>query len=260
MLYPGKLFLLNLDASQDRLAFMDQQFADLSLKYQRISAVDGRTLAQAEIDKIYHAKLNAKQFYQPLNKGEIGCYLSHRKCWQKIVDEQLAWAVILEDDCVLNPNLAKIIHMMSVDEPLKNWDYLKLTYLKPGCKLTASAALPHLDNFTLVDFYKVPITTKAQIVSFQGAKKLLAATKQIGRPIDVDIQNYWQLNIRVLGLLPAAIDAQENFSSEIKKCDSAQPTKKNIKRLLKRLKYQFFYLLKLKHYRAKQSQITEHIK
>ncbi|MAI68498.1 MAG: glycosyl transferase family 25, partial [Rhizobiales bacterium TMED143] len=34
----------------------------------------------------------------PLSPGEVGCFLSHRACWQRIVDQDLPYALIVEDD------------------------------------------------------------------------------------------------------------------------------------------------------------------
>ena len=38
-------------------------------------------------------------FLQP--RGVIGCYLSHRRFWQMVVDRKMDYAVILEDDVKL---------------------------------------------------------------------------------------------------------------------------------------------------------------
>jgi len=44
-----KCYLINLDRSQDRLAWFVRATAGFDLDIVRIAAVDGRTLAQAEI-------------------------------------------------------------------------------------------------------------------------------------------------------------------------------------------------------------------
>ncbi len=35
--------------------------------------------------------------------GEIGCFLSHRKVWQAIVDSGAAVGLVFEDDAVIDP-------------------------------------------------------------------------------------------------------------------------------------------------------------
>ena len=40
---------------------------------------------------------------RPLKYGEIGCALSHIRCWQDIVQTGTPTAIILEDDAVLTP-------------------------------------------------------------------------------------------------------------------------------------------------------------
>ena len=42
-----------------------------------------------------------------LNNGEIGCFLSFRKAWQNIVDQNLSAGLIFEDDVSLNLQIFK---------------------------------------------------------------------------------------------------------------------------------------------------------
>jgi len=56
-------------------------------------------------------QLQKQRIYKPLNawnqltRGELGCFLSHRAIWQRIVDANLPHALIMEDDCLLYPTL-----------------------------------------------------------------------------------------------------------------------------------------------------------
>ncbi|WP_017444656.1 glycosyltransferase family 25 protein [Gayadomonas joobiniege] len=240
----GKVFLINLDSSQDRYAFMAKQLTALAIPFERVAAVDGRILSKSEIDAVYSTKQNQNRYFKPLNNGEIGCYLSHRLIWQKIIGQNLPWAIILEDDSIINKNLC---HVHGVFEHIKNWDYIKLTYLKDQSRITESLAIPQIPPFKLIQYSKIPITTKAQAVSLTGAKKLLKATERICRPIDVDIQNYWDLDIQVLGLSPAVIERKETFTSDIKKTDLAINTIN--KPFLKKIKYRVRYEWQLKKYK-----------
>jgi glycosyl transferase family 25 len=64
--------------------------------FERISAVDGSQLEHNELTQFYDVDLSRQQYHSLLTLGEIGCYLSHRKVWQKIVDGQLDFALVLE--------------------------------------------------------------------------------------------------------------------------------------------------------------------
>ena len=87
-----KTYLINLDRSPERLARMDRIFRSLSLEYERVPAVDGRSLAEAEIRR--HNRVAR----EPLSAGEIGCFLSHRAAWVRVVEAGVPHAAVMEDD------------------------------------------------------------------------------------------------------------------------------------------------------------------
>jgi glycosyl transferase family 25 len=55
--------------------------------FERVNAVDGGKLKHDELSDHHDVDLNRQQSHCLLTLGEIGCYLSHRKVWPKIVDE-----------------------------------------------------------------------------------------------------------------------------------------------------------------------------
>ncbi len=161
---------------------------------------------------MYDVQGNKEKYKKDLNVGEIGCYLSHVKAWQKIVDEKLDYAIILEDDFKLSPLFNRYDELL---RQLKNWDYIRLADLS-GTALVEKQIVLH-DNHNLVSFTKVPINTLAQAVSYQGAKKLLESFSSIARPIDVDLQHYWEMGIQLQGIQPALVPERSDFESEITK-------------------------------------------
>ena len=66
---------------------MDRQLRSLGLAYERVSAVDGRTL-----DPAYVAR------FPPMAPSQIGCFLSHRTAWQRIAGGDSPYGIVLEDD------------------------------------------------------------------------------------------------------------------------------------------------------------------
>lgn len=75
------IFVINLARSTERLANSQRQLAAHGLSFERIDAVDGATLSQAQLNSHYSASLNKQNYHYPLSVGQIGCYLSHRKAW-----------------------------------------------------------------------------------------------------------------------------------------------------------------------------------
>jgi GR25 family glycosyltransferase involved in LPS biosynthesis len=86
-----KIYLINLDSRADRLqTFTESQ---PNLDFTRISAINGKQLQLS--DTLYN--LCKKNHFQ-WKKSVIACALSHISVWNKIVNENATYSLILEDD------------------------------------------------------------------------------------------------------------------------------------------------------------------
>lgn len=95
-----KAYLINLDRSPGRLEFMRAQFEALGLAVERVPAVDG-----SAIDLTSHSGSG-------LTPGEIGCFLSHRAIWGKLVGSTDEHALVVEDDIRLSGTLPGLLANM----------------------------------------------------------------------------------------------------------------------------------------------------
>lgn len=102
--------VLNLDGAQNRLAHFSEQAAQAGLSFERISAVDGRLLAPNEI-----ADATARSAIYPLSPAEVGCALSHRRAWIRVLESGAAWGAIFEDDACLRPETGAILAALPDD-------------------------------------------------------------------------------------------------------------------------------------------------
>lgn len=76
-----KALLINLPKHTDRYNAVKQQLESAGVEYERAEAVDGKQLSSAEL------KANVTWIARKLlTRGMIGCFLSHRSCWQRCVD------------------------------------------------------------------------------------------------------------------------------------------------------------------------------
>lgn len=122
-----KIFLINLDRRPDRLQYVQHQMERLNLDFTRISAVDGQFLSMET-----QSLINIEQFIIETKKkpvlGELGCALSHRKVWEKIIDENIEYALILEDDVKIKAELLTFLHNFKF---YNFFDFLNLSTNKP---------------------------------------------------------------------------------------------------------------------------------
>lgn len=97
-----KCYVINLERSPDRLTHIRERLASLDVQFERITAVDGQHLSGDFGDT-------------PLTSGEVACFLSHIKCWEKISLGHDEYAVVLEDDVMISDDGAAF---------LKNYDWI----------------------------------------------------------------------------------------------------------------------------------------
>lgn len=234
-----KIFVINLDSSNTRWLESKKQL-NIALKdntqVERISAVDGRKLNKTELNKHFDTNLNRQQYHKTLTTGEIACYMSHRKVWNKIVSDNLDFALVLEDDFLLTGELSKLFDTVTtIEEP---WHCIKLAEYPIKRRELKSQTL---DNFRLVNYDKVPARTCAQIISHTGAKQLLLSTEKFGRPIDIDIQHWWEHHLKVLGLKPYTFMINHLSTSDIENIFQ----RKNIKtRHISKIFQQFYFYIR----------------
>ncbi|MDF7676943.1 glycosyltransferase family 25 protein [Neisseriaceae bacterium ESL0693] len=122
-----KTFLINLDRRIDRFEFVKQQLDKLDIGFERISAIDGQ-FCSAEQIQIFNQNKFLLQCKRQVVRGEMGCALSHRSVWQRIVDEQIPYALILEDDIDIDPRLKSVL---SQPEYYQKFDFLNLALKEP---------------------------------------------------------------------------------------------------------------------------------
>ncbi len=228
-----KIFLINLDKSTDRLQTCQSQLQSFSLSCERLSAVYGLDLSPTDIETIYPPSQH-KNYHKELSVGELGCYLSHRKAWQKIIDDDLDFAIILEDDFTITNDPKEAFS--AITQCKQEWDYIKLA--EHSRKRQPIHQLPAEHSFSLVTYDKIPARTCAQAVSKSGAQKLLKHSETICRPVDIDLQFWWEKSLLIFGLEPYLIVANDHTVSEIDKIAKRNKTKSHsLRRFYQQLKF-----------------------
>jgi GR25 family glycosyltransferase involved in LPS biosynthesis len=154
---------------------------------QVVDAVDGRLMSAKQTRANYQPHSHYPRYPFTLLPGEVGCFLSHRKCWQMIVDSGDDYALIVEDDVALNldilgPALALALTHMTPTRFIR----LPLSNRETPAQMIAQA-----QDITLFRPAIVGLGTAFQIVGRDIAARLLELTAPFDRPVDTFLQMTW---------------------------------------------------------------------
>lgn len=129
------VYLINMDKNKDRLDnFIDQYLlSDLNIKaFKRFSAIDGNLLDLTEYvtqQAAFEMKESAEQGFRTkhyqLTRGAVGCYLSHLYLYKLIKDSNKPYALVFEDDVIIDKNILAKMNKAIIKVP-NNWDILLL--------------------------------------------------------------------------------------------------------------------------------------
>ena len=190
-------FVINLDKDKEKYALFLQNFKTENIIVERFSAIDGKEYRKTNPQDLSFYASNFST-----NKA-IGCFKSHLMCWQQIVNRNLPYAIIFEDDIIAAKPQEWEDQIISTVQNMSNvsWDIILLGYHSQYVTNYADKN-PLLFYFfrslgygkkskVIKDNIITPVTfggTHAYVISNTGAKKLLNELKLIGKTtIDLKI-------------------------------------------------------------------------
>jgi GR25 family glycosyltransferase involved in LPS biosynthesis len=173
----------------------------IKLETKIIDAVDARELSQADLN-LYVKGLMPPPYHSDLKVSEIACFLSHRKSWQYIVENNLDAAFVLEDDADISEIPFRNSLSLALDN-IESGDFIRFPIRKSE---EPRRVISENYGSTLFEPKEIKLGMVAQIVTRDAAKALIEATQKIDRPVDCFLQMRWVHNVRVLSLWPSGIE------------------------------------------------------
>lgn len=194
-------FIIHLERATQRRPQVDKLLSRLPVPARVVDAADGAKLDEATACSVYRRNIHQPHYPFELRQTEIACFLSHRKCWQEIVDRDLDAGLIVEDDVEPDDQLfAKTLKLaLSAMRPA---DYIRFPYRShtdTGREVAAA------DGIAVVEPAVVGLGMQMQLVGRDAAAALLETTKAFDRPVDTTIQMRWLTPARILAVKPPVI-------------------------------------------------------
>ena len=207
-------YIINLKTSTDRKQYIEhllspyQDFIDVHF----VEAVDGRALSDEQLNEMWNQKETYKTYGRCMKGGEIGCSLSHRKCYEEILKNGDDAALILEDDVVFKEN-ADIRKVVSTVEKLLCTQKPMIVLLSGSYWFFKEKSLPGV-GFQLASVFEA-MGTMSYMINLAAAKRMTSIDKKYL----ADDWYHWRDNgIKVYAVRPHIAGDVGMFESEIVMC------------------------------------------
>ena len=200
-----RVFYIALDTESFRIHQINSWLSQLGFPYQWISA----SKAADDRDHRYDDKRRLHSYGFPMAGAEIGCFLSHRTCWEGVAQTKEP-TLILESDAVPD-NLDVLIDLLDYlakGDTMELYDVVRLSGVFPH-----NECLPRIlgtfRQFKLTQCLGDPMGSAAYVVTPYAAQQLLRHSKRFFVPLDVFLGSTWKHRLRVRSLHPYPIKTLE---------------------------------------------------
>ena len=202
------VYIVNLDRSSGRLAFMQNQADRLGFSITRVAAVEGLRVPSG----LQHYFRHIREGKDPIiDDTAIGCYASHLIALQKIAASGAPASLVLEDDVILPNDLNQVITELLNALPAK-WDFVQLA--KPPQRAYKPIKALRCGR-SIVRYSKVPPGCHGYLISHAGALKFLNPEIERFWSVDIDTRRPWLFGLDSYGVVPVPILIEWGFQSTI---------------------------------------------
>ena len=188
-------FVINLDRSKDRLDAITRKLDALGIDFQRVPGVDGFKISEEQkrelLYPIDHFESKVR-FTRELTNGEIGCFLSHRECWKRLLDSDEKWALIMEDDIQISKRAAEYMKTDAwIPQEVEICQFSALSDEING-RISRRSTIGVDEFLRLVEpIYPTPLGTQCYLISRKAASAVLNDSKKLPAPVDNFLFSPW---------------------------------------------------------------------
>lgn len=208
------VFIINMNKDTERRETMRRRAEAVGLKVEFVAAVNGREMTAAEIEKCYDSAKRKRYFGRDMTIGEIGCLMSHRSIYERIVAEKVPYAVILEDDVLFESDIAEALAGIP-KAPIK-WDVIRFLSHSKVYKRGFRRIIPL--GSTRYQFARSPAApggAYGYFISYHAAEEMLRHMQRNWLPVDVMLGRVWETGLEMLLLVPPPLRHDASCGSTI---------------------------------------------
>ncbi len=206
------VLVISLKEETQRRTAIAEHLSSLGFEYQILDAIDARGSLPADhpdYDSAYRLATHGRD----LKAGEIGCFLSHRMAYQEMIEQNLPYALIVEDDMRFNKDAANVLQSL-LDKNL-DFDVIRLLDKDKILKNSHRKITQLAGDYWLLRLRALYGGAYATLISRKGAEKLVKATKTFALPVDTVLGRCWETGINSFAIQPTIATHIYEFESSI---------------------------------------------
>ena len=104
-----RIYVISLAKNNPRRARLADAMAPLGRPYEVFDAVDGRDGLDPSLEPELDRMATARTMRNHISDGEFACALSHRNVQARFLDSGSEWALVLEDDVILDARVGRLL-------------------------------------------------------------------------------------------------------------------------------------------------------
>ncbi|SNT69961.1 glycosyltransferase family 25 protein [Psychrobacter sp. LV10R520-6] len=162
---PMQNIVISLKSAQDRRRHIKSEFQKHNVAFSFFDALTP-DLAKARALDI---KINNNE--QVLSGGEFACMMSHVSIWQKMIDENIPYLTIFEDDIYLGEDAEYLLNTFDWIEP--EWNIIKIEAFSKKAFLSADTHEIIANKRYISELKRKNLGAAGYILSLHGAKVYL---------------------------------------------------------------------------------------
>lgn len=210
------IFIINLEKSTDRKAFITQQFEQLnhSIPFEFFPAVYGKENPDFYLFKKYNQEKHFQRKGNQLTLAQLGCFASHYLLWEKCIalDQGI---IVLEDDAIIHSEFTDVYQFISSKE--NQFEFFWLSPPAPAKRNQSSKLIYSLPDqkHSIHQYYKSWANTTGYYITPKAAKKLLTQCEEWIYEVDTTMERYWENKLDYLALMPFCLEPDLSQESNI---------------------------------------------
>jgi glycosyl transferase family 25 len=213
-----KIFVITLSGAKERQKNISTQLETMGIPFEFIYGIEGKQLSKEEMESVFDAEKSVTYYMKRLHwkkdmtPGEIGCALSHRLAYKKIIEHKITRAIILEDDIIIKNDFQVVMILLN---RLKINNYvIKFDYTDTECFVLPWHKKRLNDEYSIQHWLYSGFSTLGYYIDIKAANIMYTLTGKIFCAAD-EWEFAFKDHIKLRNLNKAIVTVNDSIESVI---------------------------------------------